>query len=59
MSEYIFSGMKVLDAGTWIAGPVAATIMADFGADVTKIEMPGAGDQYRILSGSPCAGRLA
>ncbi|MEX2327014.1 MAG: CoA transferase, partial [Pseudomonadales bacterium] len=53
MSEYLFSGLKVLDVGTWIAGPVAATILADFGADVIKVEMPGPGDQYRILSGTP------
>lgn len=53
MSEYLFSGLKVLDVGTWVAGPVAATILADFGADVIKIEIPGAGDQYRILSGTP------
>ncbi len=53
MSEYLFSGLKVLDVGTWIAGPVAATILADFGADVIKVEMPGTGDQYRVLSGAP------
>ncbi len=53
MSEYLFSGLKVLDVGTWIAGPVAATMLADFGADVIKVEMPGAGDQYRILAGTP------
>lgn len=53
MSDYLFSGLKVLDVGTWIAGPVAATMLADFGADVIKVEIPGAGDQYRILSGVP------
>ena len=53
MSEYLFSGLKVLDVGTWIAGPVAATILADYGADVIKVEIPGAGDGYRILSGAP------
>lgn len=53
MSEHLFSGLKVLDVGTWIAGPVAATILADFGADVIKVELPGTGDQYRILSGTP------
>jgi len=53
MSEYLFSGLKVLDVGTWVAGPVAATILADFGADVIKVEIPGTGDQYRILSGIP------
>lgn len=51
--EFLFSGLKVLDVGTWIAGPVAATILADFGADVIKVELPGAGDQYRILSETP------
>jgi crotonobetainyl-CoA:carnitine CoA-transferase CaiB-like acyl-CoA transferase len=53
MSEYLFSGLKVLDVGTWVAGPVAATILADYGADVIKVEIPGAGDGYRILSGVP------
>lgn len=51
--DYLFSGLKVLDVGTWIAGPVAATILADFGADVIKVEMPGVGDAYRMLSGLP------
>ncbi len=49
--DYLFSGLKVLDVGTWIAGPVAATILADFGASVIKVETPGAGDPYRALSG--------
>lgn len=45
----LFEGLKVLDVGTWIAGPVSATIMADFGADVIKVEIPGTGDPYRGL----------
>ena len=45
--ELLFSGLKVVDCGTWIAGPVAGTILADFGASVTKVEVPGAGDPYR------------
>jgi len=48
--QSVFQGLKVLDVGSWIAGPVAATIMADYGAEVIKIEMPGVGDQYRLLS---------
>ena len=50
MSDYLFDGLKVLDVGSWIAGPVAGTILADYGADVIKIEMPGLGDAYRNLS---------
>lgn len=41
------SGLRVIDAGTMIAGPLAATHMADFGADVLKIELPGSGDSMR------------
>lgn len=41
------SGMRVIDAGSMIAGPLAATQLADFGADVIKIEMPGIGDSIR------------
>jgi formyl-CoA transferase len=37
----------VIDAASFIAGPVATTAMADFGADVVKIEPPG-GDTYRV-----------
>lgn len=40
-------GLRVLDAGTMIAGPLAATQMADFGADVIKVELPGVGDSMR------------
>jgi crotonobetainyl-CoA:carnitine CoA-transferase CaiB-like acyl-CoA transferase len=40
-------GLRVLDAGTMIAGPLAATHLADFGAEVTKIEQPRIGDPMR------------
>jgi len=40
-------GLRVIDAGTMIAGPLAATQLADFGADVIKLELPGVGDSIR------------
>jgi crotonobetainyl-CoA:carnitine CoA-transferase CaiB-like acyl-CoA transferase len=40
-------GLKVLDVATIIAAPLAATLLADYGADVLKIEMPGQGDGVR------------
>ena len=43
----LLEGIKVIDAASFIAGPVATTVMADFGADVIKVEPPG-GDTYRI-----------
>ena len=45
----ILSGLKVLDVGTFIFGPAATTVLADFGADVIKVESPGIGDPYRYL----------
>ena len=46
------SGLKVIELGQLIAGPFAAKTLADFGADVIKIEPPGTGDplrQWRLL----------
>ena len=40
-------GIRVLDIATILAAPLAGTLMADFGADVVKAEMPGAGDGLR------------
>ncbi|MCZ6854160.1 MAG: CoA transferase [Gammaproteobacteria bacterium] len=53
MADHLLSGLKVLDVATVIAGPVAATMLADFGADVIKIEQPGRGDMLRYISGIP------
>ena len=53
MDEYLFKGLKVIDAATVIAGPAAAMMMADFGADVIKIEEPKRGDMLRWLSNMP------
>ena len=48
MSEkLLFADLKVIDMSSWIAAPVAATMLADFGAQVIKIEPPQAGDGYR------------
>jgi formyl-CoA transferase len=44
--ENIFSGLKVVDLASFIAGPGAATILSDFGAEVIKIEPP-AGELWR------------
>jgi len=43
----VFSGLQVIDAAGFIAAPAAATMLADFGAEVIKIEPPGAGDPFR------------
>lgn len=42
-------GIKVLDVASFIAAPVAATVMADFGASVVKVEPPGLGDPNRHI----------
>jgi crotonobetainyl-CoA:carnitine CoA-transferase CaiB-like acyl-CoA transferase len=55
VTESLFTGLKVIDCASWIAGPAAATIMSDFGADVVKIEPPGVGDPWR--SRGPVPGR--
>ena len=41
------AGLKVIELGQLIAGPFAAKTLSDFGADVVKIESPGAGDPLR------------
>ena len=40
-------GVKVIELGTLIAGPYAASVLAQFGAEVIKIESPGEGDPLR------------
>lgn len=53
MPDHLFSDLKVIDCASWIAGPAAATILSDFGADVIKIEPPGAGDPWRARTANP------
>jgi formyl-CoA transferase len=47
-SDHLLEGIKVIDAASFIAGPSAATIMSDYGAEVIKIE-PQSGDSLRNL----------
>jgi formyl-CoA transferase len=47
MAAQILSGIRVLELGQLIAAPFAAKTLADFGADVVKIEPPGQGDPLR------------
>src|SRR5467141_2349298 len=46
-NDNIFSGLKVVDLASFIAGPSAAVILSDFGAEVIKVEPPN-GDMWRI-----------
>lgn len=43
------TGLRVLDMATVFAGPFAAALLGDLGADVLKVEMPGVGDPLRAL----------
>jgi formyl-CoA transferase len=43
------AGLRVMDIATVYAAPFAAALLADYGADVLKIEMPGVGDPLREL----------
>lgn len=42
-------GIRVLDIATIVAAPLAATLLADYGADVVKVELPGQGDGLRTF----------
>lgn len=48
-------GVTVLDLATFIAAPFCATLLGEFGADIIKVEQPGAGDDLRRL-GRPVDG---
>ena len=45
-----FAGMRVVCSGSLVAMPFAATMLADFGAEVIQIERPGVGDTLRMLA---------
>ncbi len=40
-------GVRVIDAATLAAGPMTATVLGEFGAEVIKVEQPGVGDPLR------------
>ena len=44
-------GVRVVELGVWVAGPAAGGVLADWGADVVKIEPPGVGDPARLFAG--------
>ena len=43
----IFDGLRVVELGEMVAGPFAGTLLAEFGAEVIKVERPGLGDVMR------------
>lgn len=47
----VLDGVRVLEHGTFITGPAAAMLLADLGADVVKVELPGTGDPFRAFKG--------
>ena len=47
VGELPMSGVRVVDVGNFLAGPYAASIMGEFGAEVLKVEHPIAGDPMR------------
>ncbi|WP_026240169.1 CaiB/BaiF CoA transferase family protein [Parafrankia discariae] len=44
---HALQGVRVLDLGTYLAGPFCATVLGEFGADIIKVERPGTGDNLR------------
>lgn len=43
--------VRVVEHGTFITGPAAGMLLADLGADVVKVELPGSGDPFRAFKG--------
>lgn len=47
VTKGILNDLRVIDASTYLAAPMMGTLLAEFGADVIKIEQPGVGDPVR------------
>ena len=47
----VLDGVRVLEHGTFITGPAASMLLADLGADVVKVALPGTGDPFRAFKG--------
>jgi len=47
MSQSVLAGIKIIELGQLIAGPFAAKMLGEFGAEIIKIEPPGTGDALR------------
>jgi len=53
---HALAGVTVLDLATFLAAPVCATLLGEFGADVIKVEQPDVGDDLRRLGRPAAAG---
>jgi len=53
MSDKALTGLKVIEWADFIAGPYCGKLLADFGAEVIKIEKPGCGDEARLRGPFP------
>jgi crotonobetainyl-CoA:carnitine CoA-transferase CaiB-like acyl-CoA transferase len=57
LSEAPLEGIRVVECGSLIAGPVCARLLGDYGADVVKVEDPGSGDVGRVWGDYKLDGR--